>query len=375
MSVAFVLAPLVCGVVLLVSGLAKLRDAPATEAAFAAMPVPEVLRSRAVIRALPVVELVLGALLVLTWGWVLAAVSVLAVAMFVVYWVLVLVVLRRGEPVDCGCFGSVGDDRVTGSTLARNTVLLVLAGVAVAFGSSGDGFIPVLRDLSTSDAAWLVMTAATVAAAVLVVGIGRTSAPAEPVPDEDLEDYERAPIPFALLEDARGRQATLRLLASDGPQLLVFLSSHCCVCVEVASQVLEWQSRLDPDRIQLVFIEDLAQLPETVTPPGIPAWHDVERGATDVFAPRGRPAAVLLGSDGLLAGGPVAGAPDVAAFVDDVIAELEAASAPNGERPQPVEDGLHDLSGHDLSGHDPSGHDLGGHDHTALEEHEHEHQH
>jgi hypothetical protein len=362
MSVAFVLAPLVCGVVLLVSGLAKLRDAPATEAAFAAMPVPEVLRSRAVIRALPVVELVLGALLVLTWGWVLAAVSVLAVAMFVVYWVLVLVVLRRGEPVDCGCFGSVGDDRVTGSTLARNTVLLVLSGMAVAFGAAGDGFIPILRDLSTSDAAWLVMTAAVVAAAVLVVGIGRSSALANPVPDEGLEDYERAPIPFALLEDARGRQATLRLLASVGPQLLVFLSSHCGVCVEVASQVVEWQSRLDPVRIQLVFVEDLAQLPATVTPPGIPAWHDVERGATDVFAPRGRPAAVLLGADGMLAGGPVAGSIAVTEFVADIVPEQAAVD----EAPGQVV--YYEADPHD---HDHAH----GHGHAHHIENDHDHQH
>ena len=41
----------------------------------------------------------------------------------------------------------------------------------------------------------------------------------------------------------------------------------------------------------------------------------------------GTPGAVLLGADGMLAGGPVAGENKVARFVDDIVAEIESATA------------------------------------------------
>jgi hypothetical protein len=71
-----------------------------------------------------------------------------------------------------------------------------------------------------------------------------------------------------------------------------------------------------------VYTAELDTLPANVTAPGVPAWFDVEDGATHTFAPTGRPAAVLLGADGLLAGGPVAGSIAVTEFVADIVAEL-----------------------------------------------------
>ena len=47
----------------------------------------------------------------------------------------------------------------------------------------------------------------------------------------------------------------------------------------------------------------------------------------------GRPSAVLLGADGLLAGGPVAGARAVGEFVEDILAELEGAPLPEQVEP------------------------------------------
>ncbi len=65
--------------------------------------------------------------LLLTWGWLLAVVGAVATALFVVYTVLVARVLRTGDSVECHCFGSLGGDRVTSATLARNLVLVALA--------------------------------------------------------------------------------------------------------------------------------------------------------------------------------------------------------------------------------------------------------
>jgi len=318
------LAPLTCGVVLLISGGTKAGKPAATRDAFISMGVPKFLRSEALVAALPYVEIALGVLLLATWSWPLAVVAAATTALFAAYWVLVLRVLRLGEEVDCGCFGALGDDRVSGTTLARNSLLVVLAVLAAVFGSAGSGVLPALRDFGSTDWWWLVLTAAVAATAVLVVGLRR---PGAMIDDDDLLDYDRVPIPFALLEDASGTRTTLRQLAGQRPQLLVFLSSSCWSCETVAAQLPEWVSRLGPVEVSTVFTEPLEGIPETMRLAGVPAWFDVGRGATDTFAD-GRPSAVLLGADGALAGGPVAGAGDVTTFVDDIVAELAAAPEP-----------------------------------------------
>ena len=76
------------------------------------------------------------------------------------------------------------------------------------------------------------MAALVAAAAVLVTTPGRPEEQAE-VPDEELLDYLREPIPFGILEDAQGGHTTLRELAADRAQLLVFLSTSCGSCLQV----------------------------------------------------------------------------------------------------------------------------------------------
>ena len=331
------------------------------------MGVPSALRSDLIVKGLPYAEITLGTLLILTWSWPMAVVAVTTTALFAAYWVLVLGVLQRGESVDCGCFGALGDDRVSGATLARNSLLVALGALATAFGAAGSGVIPALRDFRTTDWWWLALTVGVAATAVLVVGLRR---PDFAVADEDLLDYERLPIPFGLLENEAGGRTTLRrLVASRRPQLLVLLSSTCGSCTSVASQLTDWSARLWPVEISTVFTEPLPTIPQELRPGDLQAWFDVERGVTDTFASTGRPAAVLLGADGLLAGGPVAGEAAVALFVEDILAEL--ASAPvQPEAMAPVEPEQTVLldHGHD-HGHDGDhGH---GHGHSRDEAHGH----
>ena len=62
------LAPLTCGVVLLISGVAKVGDPTATRDAFMSMGVPQALRSETLVTPLPYVEIALGVLLLVTWS-------------------------------------------------------------------------------------------------------------------------------------------------------------------------------------------------------------------------------------------------------------------------------------------------------------------
>ncbi len=328
---ALVLAPLACAAVLLLSGVAKLRDAEGTRSSFAAMRVPAWLNRPSLVLATPVAEIVLGVLLLITWDLALALVGAVVTALFSAYWLLVLRVLRSGDDVDCGCFGAVGDDKVSATTLVRNSLLVVLAAAAAAFGGAGSGVVRVLRDPSAELAWWLSMTVAVVATAVLVVRRGELAS--EPADDAEPLDYERTPIPFAVLQDANGDIKTLVQLASARPQLLVFLSSSCSTCHDVARLMPSWTDRLAPVQVQAVYTDRLDKLPEGARPDGVAMWHDLGMGATGAFATGGRPAAVLLGADGQLAGGPVNGKTSVLEFVEDIVAELEGRPAEHEKQP------------------------------------------
>jgi len=330
---ALLVAPLACSVVLLVSGVAKTGDTDGTRAAFISMGVPSALTTPFVARALPYAELALGLLLLAAWGWALVVVAAVAAVLFATYWVLVARVLRRGEDVDCACFGALGEGRVSGWTLGRNTLLVALGALAVVHGAAGGGALPDIGDLDRAGWLWLAMTVIVAATAALVVGRGSQPAPAE----ADLLDYDRAPIPFAMLEDEAGRQLSLRQLAATRPHLLVFLSPGCGACVIVAPRLGEWPARLGPVEVDAIFTQSLDSLPETFAwESGVTRWVDVQSGATDTFAAAGRPAAVLLGADGQLAGGPVSGSEAIAAFVQDIAAELEEAEAAAVEDPEPA---------------------------------------
>ncbi len=126
MSVA---ARIAVGVVLLCAGATKLFQPawPETAAAFGAPP--------GVVRALPLVELVVGALLVAGVGLPWTAVA--ALVLLVGFTATVAARLVRGQRVPCGCFGETSSAPVGRHTLVRNLVLCWLAAVALRGGPGG----------------------------------------------------------------------------------------------------------------------------------------------------------------------------------------------------------------------------------------------
>lgn len=102
-------ARIVVGVVLLLAGTAKLAD-----------------RShRTGPRAVPWIELLLGALLVVGVGgrWTALPAAALLAGFTMVVWRR----LRAGDTAPCGCFGELSRRPVSAATVLRNVVLLALA--------------------------------------------------------------------------------------------------------------------------------------------------------------------------------------------------------------------------------------------------------
>ena len=320
-SVALVLAPLTCAVVLLISGVAKVGRPAATREAFLSMgraPGPPL---RALVTSLPYVEIALGVLLLVTWSWPLAVVAARR--------------RRCSRRTGCSCSGCCGGRggrlRVLRSP-GRRPGLGDDAGAQLPPGGARrprDGlrsrrFRCAARRARLRDRGLVVARAhgrgggdggAGGRAAPARAG-GRRRRPARLRARPDPLRHPGGRVRHPHHAAAAGRPATP---AAGLPEhLLLGLRDG-----RGAAARLGVPSR--PGR----GLDGVHRAPGESSGDDAarrrPAWFDVEHGATDTFAD-GRPSAVLLGADGALAGGPVVGAGDVATFVEDIVAELRLGS-------------------------------------------------
>jgi len=304
--------------VLATSAVAKLRDPLAFEDAFVSLRVPPLVPRRAASRVVPWVEAALAALLLLSPGPLLAVVASLVVALMGVYTWLVARALTFDTPVDCACFGTLGSDVVGRVTLLRNVLLLGSALVAVGVGASGGSAPEAVSHLAARD--WWTVVAAFAAVVVALTIVGRPGSDSTAVGEPAL-DYDRRPIPYGVLTMPDDTPVTLAELASTQARLLVVLNPHCGPCVRTAERLDDWAARLEPAvGVVAVHPEAALDLPHTTVLATVEPDHNVRR----IFSV-GAPGAVLLGADGLMAGGPVAGEGSVGRFVEEILGELEGA--------------------------------------------------
>ena len=118
-------AALILAAVLVWAAVAKARAPHITAKTFATLGVRS---PRLFARVVPLIELIVAALLCvrpIIGGWA-------AFALIVAFTAVLLPVVRRGEAVACGCFGSSAQAAVPGSTIVRNAALLAAALSATA---------------------------------------------------------------------------------------------------------------------------------------------------------------------------------------------------------------------------------------------------
>lgn len=152
----------------------------------------------------------------------------------------------------------------------------------------------------------------------------------EPAPEaaveDDVADYQRTPIPDAVLLRPTGEPVTVRRLAAERARLLVAIDCLCAPARESINRLAEWQERLPILEVGLVVPFQLK--PGTLTPAQeAVSFYDHEALASSALGLHGKSSAVLLGADGLLAGGPVHGLDEVEAFVADIESQLQGAEA------------------------------------------------
>ena len=135
----------------------------------------------------------------------------------------------------------------------------------------------------------------------------------------------RSPIPTGVVVDSDLQTRSLLSLTRSQAQLVVLVNCWCGPTYEVADRLGDWRERLPQLGVQLIHTHApwddarLGRMPGLWWDPGSQLYGALRAGSS--------PAAVLLGADGLLAGGPVNGVEDIEAFVGDIAAQLSEAPA------------------------------------------------
>ncbi|MGC5628725.1 MauE/DoxX family redox-associated membrane protein [Georgenia sp. Z1344] len=272
-------------VVLLAAGTGKVARPPAP-AQLAALGLPRWAHRPATIRLHAVAEIVVGLALVTVPGPWLVAPALAAAVLTATYLVVSWRAWRSPEPLGCHCFGW-DDDRVVGPAhLALNVALVVAAVVAVVAGVRGwwaiDDLPPIVLGI-----------AGAVALVAHLWGLSGNGGDT----DRGGRPYLRRPIPKGQVV-VDGRAVELTDLARERAQLLVRMPLIGREREYLLAALPEWRRRLPHVDVRVT--------------------EGDARGGYRRLGILGAPSAVVLGADGLLAGGPVSGGDRIRELVEEL---------------------------------------------------------
>lgn len=327
-----ILVPLIVGFVLLLSGWLKLRQ-PDDPSGWQRLGVPGFLRRPLLVRAHPWGELVLGVAVLTLGGWLAVGAAFTTLTLMLAYTVLIWRALRQPDPGECACFGA--PTQVSRAMLWRNLwlVLLAVVGVVVAWSSPVGGPLWRIAESGGEAAWWVLMAAAAALTTVLVLPQepGRAQDVTESADDGGELDYLRVRTPAVPVTLADGSSATLRELSASKAMLLVAVSETCGSCAPVIAAVPSWRELLPELDLRLLVGKEPAE--STLTSFGEPqSLHDPAQYVRQSLGYWGIPSAMLLGADGMLAGGPVSGEDAIRTFIAEIHEQLRAgAEAPETE--------------------------------------------
>lgn len=329
-------------VTLTASGIAKAKDPSSTVEGILNLGLDSVAPLKLTPAVLPWAELVLAAGLLFAPGPLFPVFAIASCALMVFYLVVIARALATGRTEGCNCFGKKSAAPVSRYTLIRN-IALTIAGILTVVASFVGGKAVVYELVGLNGSGWLWAVGAALIALTLWA-IQRGESLAEPAPDipevvlpsaaDESEDYVRVPIPYASIYTTDGRVTTLRDMSRVQARVLFFASPTCGSCTPILKTIPRWQKLLPQLGLHPVFSSEekirqahkLEKLDE-----GVEALVDPKHAAMHNFG-RGTPMAVILGSDGMLAGGPVAGTSDVKQLMDDLLVEFGAIEDPNAPK-------------------------------------------
>lgn len=311
----------------MLAGVQKVRDLAQTAESVRGFGITNPLLNRIVTVVLPAAELCLGVLLLLGTGWVLQTAGWLTVMLMAAFTVVVSRSVLKGSTQACFCFGAVSSEPMTGRTVARNVALLVLALVVALASYRAGGVRTVLFERPATEwllglalaalgggGSYVIALLAKERRRLATVTLERDEALARP------SAVELPEIPEATVVNAAGERIELPDLIQGRAKLAIVVAPGCSACKELAPAFEGWRESLAKELDLIVvgrgdFAETQAAYPGNE---GF-IYADEDGQMLSSLKIIGTPAAVLLGTNGLVAAGPAHGAEQIVELLTAVI--------------------------------------------------------
>lgn len=338
MDIFLLVLRLVLFAVFATSAIAKLADRAGSAKAMRDFGVPGPLAIAAWL-LLAVAELAIAAGLLFTsssWHSALAAASLL-----VIFIAVMMYQYARGNAPDCHCFGQLHSEPVGLTSIIRNIILLIPAGILSVQGREAQGYSLVN---SSQDA--LIVGASAALAGLLVLALvllkSLSNAQAEIIrrieileigggvsPAEERENigHPREGLPLGALvrafslPDLEGNQVALSDLSKDGRAVLFFfISPTCGPCKALLPAIEEWEKEFAA-QLRFVYISDgtpEANRKKLRSVDGKTILLQEKREVVELFRAKWTPMAVLMNTRGRIASFTAAGDEGLRRLVDEL---------------------------------------------------------
>lgn len=257
MGSTLLLARLLLAAVFAVAGIAKLRDLAGSRKSLRDFGVPDAL-ARPFGLLLPLAELICGGALLFdasAW-WGAAGVA----ALLILFIAGIGISLARGRKPNCHCFGQLSSKPVGAGTLARNGLLLVLAGWVLWQGGEDAGSWPEFPRLTGIESAMLTAFAVLVLALGLALWLlfqmlqqnGRLLLRLEAVEKKLNIDPNAKVVPGLPVGDPAPPYPAPAESAAEST-LLVFTEAGCGACEALKPEIAAWQKE-HAERLAIVML-------------------------------------------------------------------------------------------------------------------------
>ncbi len=265
--------------------------------------------------ALPITEVVIAGALLVEPVARLAAVAALVLLLGFIGGILRA--LARGDAPDCHCFGQIHSEPAGWSTVARNAVLVVVAGF-VAIHGPGPAIPGWVADRTAAEIVAVATAIAAIGFGAAALGLWRANRrlsreleaarAASALLPPGLPVGTRAPA-FSL-PGVRGETITLDSLVGRGrPVALVFADPYCGPCRRLLPLIGRWQATV-ADQLTIAILttgsmRDNRTMAQEHGVTDMLVQDDAE--VMEAFRITNTPSALIVGTDGHLATGPTAG--------------------------------------------------------------------
>jgi peroxiredoxin len=330
MDSSFVAAlELVLAGIFLLAGLAKLIDLKSFRQSLGEFSVPYVFIPFFTVSIL-VLELMVGTTLLVPRLAITGA--FLAVLMLIVFTGAILVQLAKGNAPHCHCFGQIDDRPIDRATIARNGVLVMIAGwilwqEAILGPVGGLGWLSDLTGFQriVASALMVLFIVSAIEGWILLFLLQQFGKTLATRADNDIDAATDVGLPvgeiapeFELPSTNQASLSLSQLRAIGLPLLLVFSKQGCTFCEELLPDLKQWAmdhgNELTP---VLITSGDREYVDRIAVDPGLPqTLLQNGKSITQHYGVKGVPAAVFVSPNGRILSELAVGPPDIRMLVE-----------------------------------------------------------